>query len=141
MALKCALIAIADAFNKIGGLYGVYIQDEWRILPKLTINAGLRFDGVAEFTTSHQVSPRVNVVWKPTDTTTVYGGYARYFVPPPFELVSPATLSKFLGTTAAPAVTQNDPVLPESSNYFDLGVSQVVVPGLMKATSSPRFSG
>jgi outer membrane receptor protein involved in Fe transport len=123
-------IAIADSFNKTGGLYGMYIQDEWRILPKLTINAGLRFDGVAEFVTGHQVSPRINVVWKPTATTTLYGGYARYFVPPPFELVSPATLSKFLGTTTAPAVTQNDPVQPERSNYFDIGISQVVVPGL-----------
>ena len=35
----------------------------------------------------HQVSPRLNVVWKPTPTTTLHVGYARYFVPPPFELV------------------------------------------------------
>jgi outer membrane receptor protein involved in Fe transport len=106
------------------------VQDEWHILPTVTINGGLRFDGVAAFTQEDQVSPRLNVVWKPTATTTVYGGYARYFVPPPFELVSPGTITQFIGTTAAPEVTQNDPVKAERSNYFDVGVSQIVVPGL-----------
>jgi outer membrane receptor protein involved in Fe transport len=121
---------IANSFNKTGALYGLYVQDEWRILPTVTINSGLRFDGVAAFTQEDQVSPRLNVVWKPTVTTTLYGGYARYFVPPPFELVSPGMVTEFIGTTAAPAVTQNDPVKAERSNYFDVGVSQIVVPGL-----------
>ena len=120
---------IGNSFNKTGGLYGLYVQDEWHILPTVTINGGLRFDGVDEFTQENQVSPRLNVVWKPTATTTVYGGYARYFVPPPFELVSPGTITQFVGTTAAPEVTQNDPVKAERSNYFDVGVSQIVVPG------------
>ncbi len=121
---------IPNSFNKTGGLYGVYVQDEWRILPTVTINGGLRFDGVAQFTNEQQVSPRVNVVWKPTETTTLHGGYARYFVPPPFELVSPSAVIQFVGTTAAPQVTQNDPTKAERSNYFDVGVSQIVVPGL-----------
>jgi hypothetical protein len=60
-------IAIADQFNKTGALYGIYVQDEWRILPTVTINAGLRFDDVEEFTHESQVSPRVNVVWKLAD--------------------------------------------------------------------------
>jgi outer membrane receptor protein involved in Fe transport len=121
---------IASTTNKQGELYGVYVQDEWRILPKVTINAGLRFDGVAEFTDETQLSPRLNVVWKPTATTTIHVGYARYFVPPPFELVGSGTLSQFAGTTAAPAVTTNDPVRAERSHYFDAGISQVVIPGL-----------
>lgn len=121
---------IGNSYTKTGGLYGVYVQDEWRILPKVTINGGLRFDGVAEFTTETQVSPRLNVVWKPTDATTLHAGYARYFVPPPFELVGPGVVEQFVGTTAAPEVTQNDPVKAERSNYFDVGVSQVVLPGL-----------
>ena len=123
-------IGIANSFNKTGGLYGFYVQDEWRVLPKVTINGGLRFDGVAQFTHETQVSPRLNVVWKPTKTTTLYGGYARYFVPPPFELVSAGTITEFIGTTAAPSVTQNDPVKAERSNYFDVGVNQIVIPGL-----------
>ena len=35
----------------------------------------------------NQLSPRVNAVWKPLDGTTFHAGYARYFTPPPFELV------------------------------------------------------
>jgi outer membrane receptor protein involved in Fe transport len=124
-------LGIANSFAKTGGLYGMYIQDEWRVLPKLTVNLGLRFDGVAEFTNETQLSPRVNVVWKPTATTTVHGGYSRYFVPPPFELVSSATITQFVGTTAAPEVTQNDVVKAERSNYYDIGIDQVLAKGLI----------
>jgi outer membrane receptor protein involved in Fe transport len=77
-------------------------------LPTLTLNYGLRFDAVNEFTNENQVSPRVNAVWKATETTTVHAGYSRYFVPPPFELVSPTTITLFNNTTAAPLVPQDD---------------------------------
>jgi outer membrane receptor protein involved in Fe transport len=121
---------IAGNSYKAGGLYGFYVQDEWRVLPELTINFGARFDIVDQFTHESQLSPRVNVVWKPTATTTVHAGYSRYFVPPPFELVATTSIMNFAGTTAAPAVTQNDPVRAERSNYFDVGVRQVIIPGL-----------
>jgi outer membrane receptor protein involved in Fe transport len=123
-------LGIANSFNKTGGLYGFYVQDEWRLRNDLTLNIGLRFDGVAEFTDETQLSPRANLVWKPTATTTLHIGYARYFAPPPFELVSSAAITEFVGTTAAPEVTQNDPVKAERSNYYDIGISQVVIPGL-----------
>jgi outer membrane receptor protein involved in Fe transport len=123
-------LGIPYSFANTGGLYGLYVQDEWRILPKVTINGGLRFDGVNEYTQGHQASPRLNVVWRPTNTTTISAGYARYFVPPPFELVAPGAVMQFVGTTGAPAVTQDSLVQPERSNYFDIGVSQVIVPGL-----------
>jgi len=121
---------IADTSTKQGGLYGVYVQDEWRILPTVTINSGLRFDGVDEYTNGTQLSPRLNVVWKPTETTTLHIGYARYFVPPPFELVGTSTLAKFTNTTGAPLSPPGSTVLPERSNYYDIGISQVIIPGL-----------
>jgi outer membrane receptor protein involved in Fe transport len=121
---------IASNSSNSGGLYGVYVQDEWRILPTVTINGGLRFDDVDQFTHEHQISPRLNVVWQATPDTTVHAGYARYFVPPPFELLSSSALGSFAGTTAAPQVTENSPVKAERSHYLDAGVSQVVVPGL-----------
>jgi outer membrane cobalamin receptor len=113
-----------------GFLYGMYLQDEWRVLPTVTINYGARFDDVSEFTHENQISPRINVVWKPVTETTLHIGYARYFVPPPFESLAPSTITQVLGTTAAPQVTTNDPVRAERSHYFDAGVSQVVIPGL-----------
>ena len=42
------------------------------------------------YTMGNQLSPRLNTVWKATETTTLHGGYANYFTPPPFELVSTA---------------------------------------------------
>jgi outer membrane receptor protein involved in Fe transport len=123
-------VNIIDNGARTGGLYGVYLQDEWRILPALTLNAGLRFDAVNEFTNENQVSPRVNAVWKATDTTTVHAGYSRYFVPPPFELVTPTAIGLLNNTTAAPAVQQNDTTRAERSNYFDVGINQIIVPGL-----------
>jgi outer membrane receptor protein involved in Fe transport len=123
-------LTIAGSNRANGGLYGVYVQDEWRVLPKVTLNYGLRFDAVDQFTSATQASPRVNLVWKPTATTTFTAGYARYFVPPAFELVAPNTVLEFVGTTGAPSVTKDDPVQVERSNYFDIAVNQVLLPGL-----------
>ena len=123
-------LSIINNQNNAGVLYGVYVQDEWRMTPKLTLNYGLRFDAVEEFTHESQVSPRINLVWKPVTDTTFHIGYARYFVPPPYEALTPTNIAKFAGTTAAPEVTQDDTVRAERSNYFDIGVSQIVVPGL-----------
>jgi outer membrane receptor protein involved in Fe transport len=123
-------LSITDNQNNAGGVYGGYVQDEWKLTPTLTLNYGLRFDMVEEFTHESQVSPRVNLVWKPVEGTTMHIGYARYFVPPPYESLSPNSIGKFTGTTAAPEVTQDDVVRAERSHYFDTGISQVVIPGL-----------
>jgi outer membrane receptor protein involved in Fe transport len=123
-------ISIADGTAKTGGLYGVYVQDEWRLTDGLTLNYGLRFDVVDEYTHENQISPRVNLVWQPDKTTTLHAGYARYFTPPPFELVAPGSLALFAGTTAAPAVTTDNTVKAERGHYFDIGASHEFFPGL-----------
>ncbi len=116
--------------NGSGELYGVYVQDEWRLTSTLTLNYGLRFDAVEQFTHESQVSPRVNLLWKPAEGTALHVGYARYFVPPPYEALTPATIAQFIGTTAVPEVTRDDTVRAERSHYFDVGISQVVIPGM-----------
>ncbi len=115
--------------SKTGTVYGLYLQDEWRVLPRVTINYGVRFDGVSEFTSDSQIGPRINVVWRPTSWATLHGGYSRYFTPPPFELVSSSSIDQFNGTTAASQVTLNNKVEPERDNYYDLGAEQIVLPG------------
>jgi outer membrane receptor protein involved in Fe transport len=110
---------------------GIYLQDEWKLLPKLTLNYGARWDiYYASFDKENQPSPRVNLIYQPTDTTTLHAGYARYFTPPPLENVNSATIAKFQGTSNASASTQNDPVKAERANYFDAGISQKLAPGL-----------
>ena len=81
-------LTIADNGSKHGYNYGFYAQDEWEITDNLTLNYGLRYDAFSAFDAENQLSPRVNGVWKPTDTMTIHAGYARYFSPPPFELVA-----------------------------------------------------
>ena len=81
------------------------------------------------FDNENQLSPRINLVWQPTTTTSLHAGYSRYFTPPPIENVSGATLAKFIGTSNQAAVEEDDPVKAERSNYFDAGIGQTVVPG------------
>ena len=121
---------IQDDGGKTAWTYSVYLQDEWKLLDSLTVNYGGRFDLVDAFTHENQLSPRINLVWTPTDTTTVHAGYARYFTPPPFELVGGETVAKFADTSAAAAVTTDDVSRAEKADYFDLGVSQKLLPGL-----------
>jgi outer membrane receptor protein involved in Fe transport len=113
---------------------GVYLQDEWKILPKVTINYGARFDEYySSFDKENQPSPRVNVIYQPTDATTLHAGYARYFTPPPLENVSAGNVAAFNGTAnespAGPNAPDN-PVKAERANYFDVGISQKLAPGL-----------
>jgi outer membrane receptor for ferrienterochelin and colicins len=119
-------ISIIDNGAKTEWLESVYLQDEWKVIPSLTFNYGLRFDKFSAFTAAHQVSPRFNAVWQALDDTTVHVGYSRYLSPPPFELVGGETISKFLNTTAAPGVTVSNSPLAEQANYYDVGVQQKV---------------
>jgi outer membrane receptor protein involved in Fe transport len=123
-------ISIFDSGSKTGWLYSYYLQDEWKIIPAVTINFGARYDQFAQFVSERQLSPRVNVVWQPSDTTTLTAGYSRYFVPPPFELIAAPTISLFANTTAAPAVTLDSTPKAERDHYFDVGGTQIVLPGL-----------
>ncbi len=119
-------ITIIDNHNKTAQQYGIYLQDEWRLTKALTMNYGARFDQVNAYVNENQLSPRVGLVWRATDTTTFHAGYARYFTPPPLELVAPTSINKFANTTNASAITQDDPVRSERSNDFDAGVTQKI---------------
>ena len=123
---------IMDNNNLYGLFTGLYLQDEWKILSRLTLNFGGRFDvfNSSFDSNEHQLSPRVNLIWQPTDSTTLHAGYARYFTPPPVENVSGNTVAKFDGTSNSTGNDQDDPVRAERSNYYDAGISQKITPEL-----------
>ena len=116
--------AIVDRHGKSGQLYGLYLQDEWKLTPELTLNYGARFDVVRSFTHESQLSPRANLVWNAAPLTTFHVGYARNFTPPPQELIAPSTIALYSGTTKQPGIQAGDPVKAEREHYFDAGVEQ-----------------
>jgi outer membrane receptor protein involved in Fe transport len=117
---------IADNGAKTEWIESLYVQNEWKVVPALTLNYGLRFDNLTAYTAARQVSPRLNAVWQALDDTVVHAGYSRYLSPPPFELVGNVTVSKFANTTAAAPVTLDDTPQAEQANYYDIGVQQKV---------------
>jgi outer membrane receptor protein involved in Fe transport len=127
---------------KTGWLYSLYLQDEWKLAPTLTVNYGGRFDVVNEYTMENQISPRLNVVWKPDDATTFHAGYANYFTPPPFELVATSTITnpRLLASSSSCAspgpgpanvgTCTNAPVKSERAQVFDVGATRQIIQGL-----------
>jgi outer membrane receptor protein involved in Fe transport len=127
---------IIDAHHKTGRLYGAYLQDEWKLTPKLTLNYGARYDIVNAYTKESQLSPRANLVWNAAPLTTVHIGYARNFTPPPQELIAPASIAKYNFTTKQSEIQTGGAVKAEREHYFDVGVEQRFNGGLKLAVDT-----
>ena len=105
---------------------GLFVQDEWRPLAHLTINAGLRYD--LQFlpkpiaTDTRDIAPRVGISYAPGDRKTVIrASYGLFFDPVPLRATSNALQrdgSKYqvavlsFGQTAAPAFPNVLPIFP-----------------------------
>ena len=74
---------------------GFFVQDSWSIMDKVTVNLGVRWDGVTMhddkgrngLVLNDQWSPRIGVVWDPTQQgrAKIYANYGRYFENPPLD--------------------------------------------------------
>ncbi|MFI4868213.1 MAG: TonB-dependent receptor [Steroidobacterales bacterium] len=128
--------SIPDNGSQTQWIESLYLQDEWQIAAPLTLNYGLRLDHYNAYSNGSQLSPRVNVVWKPWTGTTLHAGFSRYFTPPPFELIASETISKFANSSAAPAVLTDTAPMAERANYFDAGVEQKLLDGLTVGVDS-----
>lgn len=117
---------IIDNSGKTGTLESVYLQDEWQLSKLVTLNYGVRYDHVDAFIDEQQWSPRLNLAYKASDSTSLHAGYSRYFTPPPQELAAQSSIDLYKNTTNAPAIPNSDPVRAERTNYFDIGASQKI---------------
>ncbi|HWC62512.1 MAG TPA: TonB-dependent receptor, partial [Rhizomicrobium sp.] len=116
-------VTVLDSGTRHAWLFGIYIQDEWKLFDSLTLNLGVRYDEYSAFAKENQVSSRANLVWKPTGTTTFHMGYSRYFSPPPYENVASTDIALFDNSTAAADHTDTTP-RAERADYYDAGVQQ-----------------
>ena len=85
-------------------ILGGFVQDSWSVMDVVTLNLGVRFDslslsgadGQTRISLDDQWSPRIGVVWDPTQQgrSRLFFNYARYFEQIPLDLASKA-LSPF----------------------------------------------
>ncbi len=116
-------LTIQDDSRIVGRLFGVYLQDEWKVTDKLTVNYGARYDRANTVVEESQLSPRLGLVLELSPTLRVHAGYARYFTPPPTEKIDTTSIAKFQNTTNALPSDANTAVKSERSDYYDVGFS------------------
>jgi outer membrane receptor protein involved in Fe transport len=58
---------------------GLFVQDDWRIKPTITINAGLRWDYDSRFPNKTDFSPRIGGAWQITPKTVVNASFGVFY--------------------------------------------------------------
>ncbi len=96
---------------------GGFAQDSWSILDKVVVNAGLRYDAqilwggdnAQALVLPNMVSPRLGVVWDPTQSGSakIYGNYARFYQPAALNFADRAGTGDPQASTRFPATKCN----------------------------------
>lgn len=136
--VETAPVSKAAEVNKINLVYGLYLQDDWNITEKLSVNFGSRWDRVSGFTNGSQFSPTLNFVYKPRIDTVLHIGFARSFQVPNFQNVSSGIYELFRNTTGAINTSPNGNSSPfaETDYTWDGGFTHQFTPELALAADN-----
>ena len=58
---------------------GLFVQDDWKITQKITLNAGLRWDYDSQFPAKTDFSPRIGVAWSPDSKTVINASFGTFY--------------------------------------------------------------
>jgi outer membrane receptor protein involved in Fe transport len=67
------LVRIRNNYN------GLFVQDDWKVAQKITLNLGLRWDYDTRFPNKADFSPRVGVAWNPTPNTVINASFGIFY--------------------------------------------------------------
>ncbi len=111
---------VSTASSAANVVSSIYLSDLWRLNPAFSVDLGLRGDHLTGYTHAQQLSPRLNLAFRPNPLATLHAGAARYMQVPSFLGIAPTTPAAFAGTTAEgpPGVTLP---LAEDDYEYDAG--------------------
>jgi len=58
---------------------GLFVQDDWKVMQKLTVNAGLRWDYDSAFPNKTDFSPRIGAAWQATPQTVISASFGVFY--------------------------------------------------------------
>jgi iron complex outermembrane receptor protein len=114
--------------------YGFYLQDEFRLLDSLTLLAEARYD-TSPFGDS--ANPRLGLIWRPRDATTIKLLYGTAFRAP--SLFENLTTAYLYGQPAAAIDVENTGLHPEEIETFQLGLEHYLTPSTRLTAALYRY--
>ncbi len=111
---------------------GLFVGDDWRVRPNLTLNLGLRYEVQTNIHDLRDWAPRIGLAWAPgakstKPKTVIRAGFGIFY--DPFALANTLTAQRFNGTVQQQYVVTNPtffPNIPSLTSLAGVQTTQVV---------------